>query len=81
MTNGTKSMDQFKSASDNGSAIDIENMQNADDDDENIPFFSWAKLWMYTGPGWLMSIAYLDPGNSKLYYAAYIVCLTFIFYS
>lgn len=21
------------------------------------------KLWIYTGPGWLMSIAYLDPGN------------------
>ena len=27
--------------------------------------FSFYKLWMYTGPGWLMSIAYLDPGNSK----------------
>jgi NRAMP (natural resistance-associated macrophage protein)-like metal ion transporter len=25
--------------------------------------FSWKKLWAYTGPGWLMSIAYLDPGN------------------
>lgn len=25
--------------------------------------FSWKKLWRYTGPGWLMSIAYLDPGN------------------
>lgn len=28
--------------------------------------FSFYKLWKYTGPGWLMSIAYLDPGNSKL---------------
>lgn len=27
--------------------------------------FSFYKLWKYTGPGWLMSIAYLDPGNSK----------------
>uniref|UniRef100_A0A7S1VBS6 Natural resistance-associated macrophage protein n=1 Tax=Sexangularia sp. CB-2014 TaxID=1486929 RepID=A0A7S1VBS6_9EUKA len=28
------------------------------------PFsFSWRKLWAFTGPGWLMSIAYLDPGN------------------
>jgi hypothetical protein len=27
--------------------------------------FSFIKLWKYTGPGWLMSIAYLDPGNSK----------------
>lgn len=25
--------------------------------------FSWSKLWAFTGPGFLMSIAYLDPGN------------------
>lgn len=25
--------------------------------------FSWSKFWAYTGPGWLMSMAYLDPGN------------------
>lgn len=25
--------------------------------------FSWRTLWMYAGPGWLMSIAYVDPGN------------------
>ncbi|XP_078083894.1 natural resistance-associated macrophage protein 1-like [Mustelus asterias] len=25
--------------------------------------FSFRKLWMFTGPGYLMSIAYLDPGN------------------
>ncbi|XP_048455247.1 natural resistance-associated macrophage protein 2-like [Rhincodon typus] len=25
--------------------------------------FSFRKLWMFTGPGFLMSIAYLDPGN------------------
>ncbi|KAJ1652900.1 hypothetical protein IWQ61_006868 [Dispira simplex] len=25
--------------------------------------FSWTKLWRYSGPGWLMAIAYLDPGN------------------
>ncbi|KAI8988870.1 natural resistance-associated macrophage protein-domain-containing protein [Pilobolus umbonatus] len=25
--------------------------------------FSFRKLWKYMGPGWLMSIAYLDPGN------------------
>ncbi|KAM3578536.1 hypothetical protein VKS41_008921 [Umbelopsis sp. WA50703] len=31
------------------------------DIDERL--FSWKKLWSYTGPGWLMSIAYLDPGN------------------
>ncbi|KFM69813.1 Natural resistance-associated macrophage protein 2, partial [Stegodyphus mimosarum] len=25
--------------------------------------FSFKKLWMFSGPGFLMSIAYLDPGN------------------
>ncbi|XP_015789022.1 natural resistance-associated macrophage protein 2 [Tetranychus urticae] len=25
--------------------------------------FSWRRLWQFTGPGFLMSIAYLDPGN------------------
>lgn len=24
---------------------------------------SWRTLWAYAGPGWLMSIAYVDPGN------------------
>lgn len=28
-----------------------------------LPKFSWRKLWMFAGPGFLMSIAYLDPGN------------------
>jgi len=26
-------------------------------------WFEWSKFWRFTGPGWLMSIAYLDPGN------------------
>ncbi|KAJ0404097.1 hypothetical protein P43SY_000881 [Pythium insidiosum] len=25
--------------------------------------FSWRRFWAFTGPGWLMSMAYLDPGN------------------
>ncbi|EGT43154.1 CBN-SMF-2 protein [Caenorhabditis brenneri] len=32
-------------------------------DDDESTFFSWRKLWAFTGPGFLMSIAYLDPGN------------------
>ncbi|KAF2345239.1 hypothetical protein FHG87_024006 [Trinorchestia longiramus] len=39
-------------------------------DEEKIPIpesgnsiFSFRKLWAFTGPGFLMSIAYLDPGN------------------
>ncbi|XP_062842248.1 natural resistance-associated macrophage protein 2 [Trichomycterus rosablanca] len=38
--------------------------------DEKVPvpddvsqMFSFRKLWAFTGPGFLMSIAYLDPGN------------------
>lgn len=26
-------------------------------------WFSWRALWAFTGPGFLMSIAYIDPGN------------------
>ena len=25
--------------------------------------FNLRTLWLFTGPGWLMTIAYLDPGN------------------
>ncbi|GLJ15998.1 hypothetical protein SUGI_0264970 [Cryptomeria japonica] len=32
-------------------------------DEGNAPPFSWRKLWLFTGPGFLMSIAFLDPGN------------------
>ena len=32
-------------------------------DDSAVPPFSWKKLWLFTGPGFLMSIAFLDPGN------------------
>ncbi|KAI3722642.1 hypothetical protein L2E82_33684 [Cichorium intybus] len=30
---------------------------------DKSPPFSWRKLWLFTGPGFLMSIAFLDPGN------------------
>ncbi|GJQ84295.1 Mvl [Trypoxylus dichotomus] len=30
---------------------------------EDTGVFSFRKLWAFTGPGFLMSIAYLDPGN------------------
>lgn len=33
------------------------------DDPTHVPPFSWKKLWLFTGPGFLMSIAFLDPGN------------------
>ncbi|XP_060199363.1 metal transporter Nramp2-like [Lycium barbarum] len=28
-----------------------------------VPPFSWRKLWEFAGPGFLMSVAFLDPGN------------------
>ncbi|KAG5260570.1 hypothetical protein AALO_G00305340 [Alosa alosa] len=31
--------------------------------DDATQLFSFRKLWAFTGPGFLMSIAYLDPGN------------------
>eukprot|EP01133_Synstelium_polycarpum_P021332 gene21332-25620_t len=37
-------------------------MVDVPDMDEDV-FFSFKKLWSFTGPGFLMSIAYLDPGN------------------
>ncbi|GAB5368905.1 hypothetical protein AAMO2058_001359500 [Amorphochlora amoebiformis] len=39
------------------------------DEEVDIPeegpdvWFSFKTLWAFTGPGWLMSMAYLDPGN------------------
>lgn len=32
-------------------------------DYSGVPPFSFKKLWLFTGPGFLMSIAFLDPGN------------------
>lgn len=47
--------------------VDVSSYEDGEEAyDENadyVPKFSWKKLWIYTGPGFLMSIAYLDPGN------------------
>ncbi|CAK9143998.1 unnamed protein product [Ilex paraguariensis] len=42
--------------------VDDAGGQNSDDYTRTPPF-SWKKLWLFTGPGFLMSIAFLDPGN------------------
>lgn len=34
-----------------------------DEESDDAYKFSWKRLWVFTGPGFLMSIAYLDPGN------------------
>ncbi|XP_058221167.1 metal transporter Nramp3.2-like [Rhododendron vialii] len=38
-------------------------VEAADDGDVVAPPFSWKKMWQFTGPGLLMSVAFLDPGN------------------
>ncbi|GJV94461.1 metal transporter Nramp2-like protein [Tanacetum coccineum] len=44
--------------------IDEEQPEDGSFIDHNItPPFSWKKLWLFTGPGFLMSIGFLDPGN------------------
>ncbi|RAL40566.1 hypothetical protein DM860_006636 [Cuscuta australis] len=44
-------------------AVDIESEAADGVDCSAVPPFSWRQLWRFTGPGFLMSIAFLDPGN------------------
>ena len=48
---------------DGDATIDVGAPEELDDSGPLRFRFSWRKLWMFTGPGWLMSLAYLDPGN------------------
>ncbi|EYU44458.1 hypothetical protein ABFS82_08G055100 [Erythranthe guttata] len=43
--------------------IGVDEGSDADEYSVKAPPFSWRKLWLFTGPGFLMSIAFLDPGN------------------
>ena len=47
------------------SNIDPEAVSDVTKDESEKPRFqfSFRMLWAFTGSGWLMSIAYLDPGN------------------
>lgn len=50
---------------DNDGEVDVCD-EEALDADSSGPLrfrFSWRRLWRFTGPAWLMSLAYLDPGN------------------
>ena len=56
-------------------SVDSDDDQNAAND-PGAPLrfrFRWRTLWKFAGPGWLMSLAYLDPGNleSSLQLGAY----------
>jgi len=55
---------------DNSGIITVPIPETSDEDSKYDPGcleytqrFSLRKLWLFTGPGFLMSIAYLDPGN------------------
>ena len=37
--------------------------RDGNEDDDEAYKFSFKRLWAFTGPGFLMSIAYIDPGN------------------
>ena len=52
-------------SSDKVVVVGVEEYEEDDDVDSSAraPPFSWKKLWLFTGPGFLMSIAFLDPGN------------------
>ncbi|XP_011700107.1 PREDICTED: protein Malvolio-like isoform X3 [Wasmannia auropunctata] len=57
-----------KAATENTSLSSVNNNQTYFADErvqvpETGTGFSFRKLWAFTGPGFLMSIAYLDPGN------------------
>ncbi|XWS41825.1 hypothetical protein CRYUN_Cryun17cG0116100 [Craigia yunnanensis] len=51
-------------AYESGEKVHILGINEPDEEDSlDVPPFSWKKLWLFTGPGFLMSIAFLDPGN------------------
>ncbi|KAI9127174.1 hypothetical protein K1719_001733 [Acacia pycnantha] len=55
-----------KTAYDSSEKIVVVGVDDAVADSDNFgraPPFSWRKLRLFTGPGFLMSIAFLDPGN------------------
>lgn len=60
------SLEEEDRAYDSDEKVHIVGLDESPDDDEystRAPPFSWRKLWLFTGPGFLMSIAFLDPGN------------------
>ncbi|MED6162029.1 Natural resistance-associated macrophage protein 2 [Stylosanthes scabra] len=61
----TSSVDDEEVAYEAGEKIQVVDFDLVDGDEDSgvPPPFSWKKLWLFTGPGFLMSIAFLDPGN------------------
>ncbi|KAK1323274.1 Metal transporter Nramp2 [Acorus calamus] len=60
----SSSDDEEETAYETSEKIVVTISSPSDSFDEDLPWrFSWKKLWLFTGPGFLMSIAFLDPGN------------------
>ncbi|CAL5385446.1 unnamed protein product [Camellia sinensis] len=56
--------DEDENAFESREKISVVDLEYGDGVDQSaIAPFSWKKLWLFTGPGFLMSIAFLDPGN------------------
>ncbi|RDY00984.1 Metal transporter Nramp2, partial [Mucuna pruriens] len=55
--------DTVYAAKDKVQIFDLESAGNGGVGLTAVPPFSWRKLWLFTGPGLLMSVAFLDPGN------------------
>ncbi|CAN1350338.1 Metal transporter Nramp2 [Linum perenne] len=63
-TSGDAADDRGETAYDSSEKIHVVVDSDTDDAVSDFPpSFSWRKLWLFTGPGFLMSIAFLDPGN------------------
>ncbi|GAB2282667.1 Metal transporter Nramp3 [Dionaea muscipula] len=56
-------VEEEEAAYDPSEKVHVVGISETDADDSKTPPFSWRKLWLFTGPGFLMSIAFLDPGN------------------
>lgn len=62
-TNSQQSLQRENNNSDNIENDELGYMVMVPQFNESEKKFSFCKLWAFTGPGFLMSIAYLDPGN------------------
>ncbi|KAG7460209.1 hypothetical protein MATL_G00218700 [Megalops atlanticus] len=59
----TKSLSGPDSANSKDASLVSEFEDQVSVPEDTSQIFSFRKLWAFTGPGFLMSIAYLDPGN------------------
>ncbi|KAG5537429.1 hypothetical protein RHGRI_024752 [Rhododendron griersonianum] len=69
------SQPQFISSTGNRNPSNVPLIENEENDQILVPDKkSWRNLFAYMGPGFLVSIAYIDPGNSTLDYISGFMC-------